>query len=290
MRGAARAPASCGELAQGLLGDSHVMVTCPIDLYSAAIVVLREGTGQICGPADCPKAVQAVALMLHRFSVDGLDADLSIDSRIPRGKGMASSTADILASVAATGAALGRPTDAELEADIALTIEPSDGTMLPGVALFDHVQGRVRRTLGDPPPISILALEFVQGLDTVAFNSMDRTATLRRRSQSFRESLSLIEAGIATADSELVGRGASLNALTYQDVLAKPELPQVFALADAAGALGVNVAHSGTVVGLLFDEDAERVDWAAAQARSRLRGLREVHRQRLIGGGVDVLD
>ncbi|MCY3732835.1 MAG: GHMP kinase, partial [Chloroflexi bacterium] len=87
---------------------------------------MREGTGRICGPRHCPKAVQAVALTLDRFGLDGLDVDLSLDSPIPRGKGMASSTADIVASVAATGAALGRATDAELEADIALMIEPSD--------------------------------------------------------------------------------------------------------------------------------------------------------------------
>ncbi|MCY3558465.1 MAG: GHMP kinase [Chloroflexi bacterium] len=261
------------------------MVTCPIDLYATATVVLSDGTGLVRGPRDCPKAVRAVALTLERFGVDALDAALSLESPIPRGKGMASSTADVVASVAATAAALGRPPDAELEADIALLVEPSDGTMLPGVALFDHVSGRVRRRLGDPPPIDVLVLEFEAELDTVAFNAIDRTAALRSRADSFRESLSLIEAGISTADSELIGRGASLSASTYQDVLAKPELPQVFALAEASGAVGVNIAHSGTVVGMLFNEDAERLEWAAAQARSRLLGLRATHRHRLIGGG-----
>lgn len=289
MRGVARAPASCGELAQGLLGELHVMVTCPIDLYSTATVVLHEGAGQVCGPSDCSKAVRAVALTLERFGVGALDAELHLVSPIPRGKGMASSTADVVASVAATAASLGRASDAELEADIALSVEPSDGTMLPGITLFDHIAGRLRRRLGSPPPIEILVLEFEAGLDTVAFNAIDHTAALRSRSNSFRESLSLIEAGIASADAELIGRGATLSARTYQDVLVKPELPQVVALAEAAGAVGVNVAHSGTVIGLLFDEDAERAEWAASQARSRLRGLREVHRQRLIGGGSEVL-
>ncbi|MYB22307.1 MAG: GHMP kinase [Chloroflexi bacterium] len=264
------------------------MVTCPIDLYATATVVLSDGTGLVRGPRDCPKAVRAVALTLERFGVDALDAALSLESPIPRGKGMASSTADVVASVAATAAALGRPPDAELEADIALLVEPSDGTMLPGIALFDHVSGRVRRCLGEPPPIDVLVLEFEAELDTVAFNAIDRTAALRSRADSFRESLSLIEAGITSADAELIGRGASLSATTYQDVLAKPELPQVFALADAAGATGVNVAHSGTVVGMLFNEDAERLEWAAAQARSRLLGLRATHRHRLIGGGSEV--
>lgn len=290
MRGVARAPASCGELAQGLLGESHAMVTCPIDCYSTATVVLNDGAGQVSGPRDCPKAVRAVALTLERFGLDGLDAALSVDSPIPRGKGMASSTADVVASIAATVAALGRAPDAELQADIALLVEPSDGTMLPGIALFDHVAGRIRRCLGDPPPIEILVLEFETGLDTVAFNVVNRTAALRSRSDSFRESLSLIEEGIATAEAELIGCGASLSATTYQGVLAKPELAQVSALADAAGAVGVNIAHSGTVFGMLFNEDAERVEWAAAQARSQLRGLCGVYHQRLIGGGSEVLD
>lgn len=266
------------------------MVTCPIDLYSTATVLLRKGAGRVGGPSDCPKAARAVTLTLERFGLDGLDASLNIDSPIPRGKGMASSTADVVASVAATAAALGRTPDAELEADIALLVEPSDGTMLPGIALFDHVAGRVRRRLGDPPPIDMLVLEFAPGLDTIAFNAIDRTAALRSRSDSFRESLSLIEAGIASADAELIGRGASLSAMTYQDVLTKPELPQIFALADAAGAVGVNVAHSGTVVGMLFKQDAQRLERAAAQARSQLRDLCKVHHQRLIGGGSEILD
>jgi len=261
------------------------MLTCPIDLYATATVELVEGAGLVSGPSNCPKAVRAVALTLERFGVDGLNAALTLESPIPRGKGMASSTADVVASVAATAAALGRASDAELEADIALSIEPSDGTMLPGIALFDHVAGRVRRSLGSPPPIDILVLEFAARLDTVAFNKVDHTAALRSRSESFGESLSLIEAGIASADAELVGRGATLSASTYQDVLVKQELPQVFALAEASGAVGVNIAHSGTVVGMLFNADAERVEWAAAQARSRLRGLCEVHRHRLISGG-----
>ena len=290
MRGVARAPASCGELAQGMLDDSLVMVTCPIDLYSTATVRLRPGSGRIDGPSDCPKAARAVSLALEVLGRPDLDAALTIDSPIPRRKGMASSTADIVASVAAAAAALGQPADADAQADIALSIEPSDGTMLPGIALFDHVSGRLRRSLGDPPPIEILVLEFEAELDTISFNAIDRTAALRRTSDSFRESLSLIEAGIAAADPELIGRGATQSATTYQEVLAKPELARVRSLADAAGAVGVNVAHSGTVIGMLFRPDAERVEWAAAQACSRLNGLRTVHRQRLISGGVQTLD
>ena len=265
------------------------MVTCPIDLYSTASVTLRAGQGQIDGPAECSKAVHAVALALEHLDRADLDATLTIDSPIPRKKGMASSTADIVASMVATASALGRSIDENTLAELALAVEPSDGIMVPGIALFDHFGGSVRRSLEQPPPLNVLVLEFEPTLDTEAFNATDRRATLRSHGESFRRALALIEAGIATADSDLVGRGATLSAMAYQAVLPKPQLPEVLAIADACGAVGVNVAHSGTVIGLLFAQDGKHLDAVSSHARRRLPDLVAVLRQRLIGGGTATL-
>ncbi len=272
-----------------MLEDSLVMVTCPIDLYSTASVALRAGRGQIHGPTDCSKAVHAVALALEHLDRADLDATLTIDSPIPRKKGMASSTADIVASMVATASALGRSIDEHTLAELALAVEPSDGIMVPGIALFDHLGGSVRRSLGQPPLLHVLVLEFEPTLDTEAFNATDRRATLQSHRESFRRALALIEAGIATADSALVGRGAMLSAMAYQAVLPKPQLPEVLSIAEACGAVGVNVAHSGTVIGLLFAQDGKHLDAVSAHARRRLPGLVAVHRRRLIGGGATTL-
>ena len=110
-----------------------------------------------------------------------------------------------------------------------------------------------------------------------------------RTGESFRRALALIEAGIATADSDLVGRGATLSAMAYQAVLPKPQLPEVLSIAEACGAVGVNVAHSGTVIGLLFAQDGKHLDAVSSHARRRLPDLVAVHRQRLIGGGAATL-
>ena len=158
-----------------------------------------------------------------------------------------------------------------------------------GSPLFDHLGGSVRRSLGQPPPLNVLVLEFEPTLDTAAFNATDRRVTSRSHAESFRRALALIEAGIATADSELVGRGATLDAITYQSVLPKPQLPEVLSIAEACGAVGVNVAHSGTVIGLLFAQDGKHLDAVSSHARRRLPGLVAVHRQRLIGGGAATL-
>lgn len=285
-QGSASAPGTCGELAQGVLDGVPVMVTCPIDLYSTAIVDLQEGTGQVDGPHGSPKTVRAVELTLAFLGRDDLDARLHIRSDVPRSKGMASSTADIVAAVGATAAALNSEISIKDHAELALAVEPSDGVMLPGIALFDHMGGQIARSLGDPPDMRVLVLEFADALDTETFNAVERRAELQQLEASFRDALELITAGLVGDDAELIGRGATLSALSYQAVLPKPQLPEAVTLARDAGALGVNVAHSGTAIGLLFGRDSERIAWSSKAARERLSDLIAVHDRQLIGGGV----
>ena len=199
---------------------------------------------------------------------------------------MASSTADILAAIGATATALHTEISVQQQTDLALAIEPSDGVMLPGVALFDHRHGRVARSLGDPPRMRVLVLEFADALDTVAFNAENRVNDRQLREEHFREALGLITVGLKNRDHELVGRGATQSTLAYQEVLPNPQLPDVLVLGRASGAVGTNVAHSGTVLGLLFPDDIERAMWAAEQAWKRLSGLTAVHNRRLFGGGI----
>ena len=284
--GIASAPGSCGELAQGMLSNRRLMVTCPIDIYATAEVDLRDGDSIVCGPPEAPKAIRAVEKTLKRLGRWDVHAHLRLESSMPRLKGMASSTADIVASIAATAAALETDLPVDEQVDIALSIEPSDGLMLPGIALFDYREGRVARALGEPPDMRVLVLEFSGGVDTEAFNAVDHTPVLRAQSILFAESVNLIAEGLATGDVGRIGRGATMSSVAHQSVLPKPQLPSVLQLAKDAGAAGVNVAHSGTVIGLLFDGDTERIAWACERARSRLKGLTATHAHRLIGGGV----
>jgi L-threonine kinase len=287
-RGAAWSPGTCGELAQGRLDGIDVMVTCPIDLGATATVDVEKGTGRVLAPADAPKARRAVEMTLAALKRPDLDAVLRLETLLPRSKGMASSTADVVAAIAATSAALGTTLSPRRKADLALAIEPSDGLMLPGIALFDHIAGRIARSLGPPPPMRVLVLEFAGEVDTQAFNAQTRIAGARADEVQFREALDLISAGLAGGDPESIGRGATLSSLANQAVLPKSQLPAALELGRAAGAVGVNVAHSGTVIGLLFDADADRNDWAARAARQRLPGIVATHDCRIIGGGIRV--
>lgn len=214
---------------------------------------------------------------------------IHIASELPRAKGMASSTADIAATCVATARALGREGLSPDEiANIALDIEPTDGIMFPGIVLFDHVRGITRRSLGPPPPIDILIIDLGGDVDTIAFNSRDDLAALNCRKEPIvRDALALVEEGIRLGDAAMVGEGATLSALAHQSILPKPELPDLIRLAKKSGAVGVNIAHSGTVVGIIIDR--KRGD--SREVTERLRRGTPASRHilgevQVIGGGV----
>ena len=305
-RASAVAPGTCGELAQGMLGGILCMVTCPIDMYSTATVELSPGPGVvpappaaipefptviptkagIHGPPDSPKACRAALATLDYLDVAGMKGRLWLDSRLPRGKGMASSTADVAAAIVATAAALGWELSPEQIAEIALGVEPSDGVMFPDVAVFDHREGRIARSLGPPPPMRVLILDFGGSVDTLEFNQADRDSVLKRLAPEMAEAVSLIEDGISRGDPLRIGRGATLSAQANQQVLFNPHLEPALELSRELGAVGVNVAHSGTVIGMLFRDDAALVERAAAAARQQLPGLESALPRRIVGGGV----
>jgi L-threonine kinase len=215
-----------------------------------------------------------------------VDAELWLDSRIPRGKGMASSTADVSAAIVATAGALSQEMSPEQIAEIALGIEPSDGVMFPKIVIFDHLQGRTARPLGSPPPMRVAVLDFGGEVDTLEFNNTERENALRCLQTKMTEAASLIERGIREKDYLLVGRGATISSFANQEILFKPHLDAVIEFANEVGAAGVNVAHSGTVIGLLFPDNAVLVERAVAVAPHRLDRLESVMQCRVTGGGV----
>jgi L-threonine kinase len=202
---------------------------------------------------------------------------------------MASSTADIVAAVGATARALGKTLSAEEVARIALSVEPSDGTMFPGVAVFDHREGKVAEVLGSPLPVDILVLDFGGVVDTLEFNGGRHIQRLKEVEPQAKYALDLARQGIQEGDPALIGRAATISAMANQRVLFKPQLEAVMDIAQAVGALGVNVAHSGTVIGVLLDArgSTEKMSHGILERVSRdVSGLEKHYFLHLTGGGV----
>jgi len=252
MRATVRVPGACGELVQGLIGGVLCHITCPVALYATVTVELGDAPGPVRAPADRTKTAQAVKTTFHFLNAQHAAA-VTVTSELPVGKGMASSTADVAAAIAATGLALGVTLAPEQVARLAVQVEPSDGVMFPGIALFDHLGGAVYKPLGKPPPLDVLTLDFGGTVDTLEFNRVDRSALLRELAPTAERAAALVRRGLADGDPALIGEGATMSALAHQRVLFKPQLPAVLEFAHQIGAVGVNVAHSGAVIGVLLD-------------------------------------
>lgn len=291
-----RVPGVCGELVQGMLNDDYYLVTCPIDYFSRVQVDLfSEGSPvagpPVCGPSvvgpeDSPKAVAAVSATLAHLGREKLSARLAISNPIPRGKGMGSSSADVVAAIAATGLALDQELSPEAVGRLALMEEPTDGVMFPGIALFDHRQGRLMEELGPPPPMEIVALDFGGTVDTVEFNREDRRALWQSLRPETDQALELVRQGIKEVDPKKLGRGATISSEANQRVLLKPQLPDVLKFAQSMDAAGVTVGHSGTIIGVLLDAKERRSKSVFRQAKESFPNAEAVLHFRLLGGGV----
>lgn len=289
-------PAACGELVQGAIGSQDFLVSCPIDLYNEVTVNLYPcSRSNFCERKRCreygknwSKAHRAVERALKMWAAEQWTASLEIRSSIPIGKGMASSTADIAAAVAATALALGREPEPEEIARLAVEIEPTDSTIFPALTVFDHRHGRFHASLGTPPPLQVVVVDWGGRIDTEAYNrTFDLADKTRRQGPFVAEALGLIQSGIEEQRGDLIAAGASLSAFLHQSILYKPHLGALAAMAREHGALGVTVAHSGTVAGFLFERIEERA------ARRLYDILASIYPQlsymgtyRLIGGGL----
>ena len=276
-------------------GDSLFLVTCPIDFFSRVRVDLYDGTDageppEVAGCANHPKAADAVRTTLKRLGNEHLSARLSVNNPIPRGKGMGSSTADVAGAIAATGLALGVELAPPVVAEIALSVEPTDGVMFPGIAMFDHLSGTIAESLGPPPPMEIVALDFGGAVDTVEFNKVDRRPLWRSIQGETSQALELVRAGVRQGNPALVGRGSSISALASQHVLPKPRLAEVSEFAAQVGAVGVNVGHSGTIIGILLDARPRRGKSTFRKAREAFPDAEMVHHFRLLGGGIQAVE
>ncbi len=282
-----------------MTGGVDFLVTCPINQFSRATVTLRAGSGSygdggngpaVRGVEHLPKTCRAVAIALGeltaRVGIPGLTADVVVANPIPPGKGMGSSSADIAAALGALGKAAGAEFTPEDIARIALSVEPTDGVMFPGIALFDHRRGSVVESLGPPPAMEVIVIDPGGVVDTLEFNRVDRTAQWRKIADRTAEALELVREGVRRGDAGLVGRGATVSALAGHPPDAGEWARRAASFAEEQKAAGVNIAHSGTVAGILLDAGERRSKPVYRRAQEAFSDAERVDHFRVIGGGV----
>jgi uncharacterized protein involved in propanediol utilization len=89
----------------------------------------------------------------------------------------------------------------------------------------------------------------------------------------FRLLLGALRRAVTDQSAELLGRVATASARINQRHLPVPDFALWESLAERCRAVGLQVAHSGTVAGLLFDRAAPDVGERTAAAHRLLDGL-----------------
>ncbi|MBZ6260432.1 kinase [Streptomyces olivaceus] len=269
-----------GELLQGVLPDGTAfLATLPISLGSRARFRFDPHGPLHVYPAHKTKSLTLARAMLDTHG-DGGGGTLLLDSDLLVGKGLASSSADLVATARGVGTVLGLDTSPAAVEDWLRPVEPTDGVMHPGVVVFEHRAVRLRARLGVLPPVTVVAVDEGGHLDTVTHNRRPHPVPPGLRHEYARLVDDLARA-VRGADLSAVGAVSTRSAVLNQRRLPKRNLDAMTAIADRVGAPGVVCTHSGTMLGLLLDTSADghRERLAAARAAcSELPGTLSVYR------------
>jgi L-threonine kinase len=279
-----RVPGSCGELLQGMKAGNPFLVTCPVGSYTT--VRISDALSGIHGLGR--KSLMALEKTLTSLGKEELPWGLCLESSLPRGKGMASSSADIAATVVAVALAFDYRTYPEEIMRMAASIEPTDGVFYPQVVCINHMNGDWLASYHGLPAFRISIFDTGGAVDTLRYHEQVKEDGENRSA----EALALFEDGWQAQDEALIAEAAVMSALNNQSLLYKEGLEELLAFVRQHGALGINVAHSGTVIGVLWPEkfsDAS-LQLGTQMIRQRFPHLVLLMQTRLQGGGVQVAE
>ncbi|MEM5461944.1 GHMP kinase [Paraburkholderia phytofirmans] len=250
-----------GELLQGVFegdgGSLHRgLVSLPCrHLVSKARFVANGHVGVSVMPQRCEKARRAAELALDRFSPARANGQLTIETNIPIGRGMGSSTADVLSSILAVFDYLQIQPKFEWVMQIAVNAETAcDSTLFsPAVTLFAQREGFVIEAFRNSlPRIDLISIDTVAAED-VNTVELKPAAYNQIEIETFRSLRAGLRNAIEMSDIYLLGRVATASTRINNRFLENPDLDRIEAIGARRGAVGLQASHSGTVLGLMFD-------------------------------------
>jgi uncharacterized protein involved in propanediol utilization len=282
--GVGYAPAHHGEVLQGMFYDEagklrRALVTLPDPgRGTRAVFYPSENHWGIVGTPELTKVRRAAIIALREFSRHPAPAkggQIEITSDVPRGIGMGSSTSDVTATIRAVADYHGVTLSREEVGRLAVLAEcASDSIMIDDrVVLFAHREGVVVETLGHRlPPMVVVGCDTQPGtrVDTLGFQPAEYDD---REIGAFQVLRAGLRRALATEDVALLGRVATASARINQRFLPKPNLDVLLELGERHGACGVQVAHSGTVAGLIFDARLPNVEERARRCAVGVEAL-----------------
>lgn len=280
-------PASCGEFVQGIIDDEEYLCSYAIDMYSK--VYIEEKLVDInLGRYKSRLAIEKVFEKFNLPKKDTKNISLNIDSKIPIGKGMASSTADIGATIKATLSLIDKDLSSEEICKLAAEIEPTDSIFIDKNSIFNPLNGTVIKYLGNISNAKVIILEPNKVLDTMKIRLRKDYNTLKIENREIiKKSFTLLEEGLKNDNLSLVGEACTLSSLANENIEKKEYLNEIIKIAKKCGAYGVNIAHSGTVIGILIDRFMDDKKIINVLCESNINSVyNKIYTLNIINGGI----
>lgn len=249
--GRGTAPGTCGEFAQGILsGGTPFHVTCPINKSATVVASLRDAEAlRVLGLGEHHRKLElAIQHTVELLDLGAVEVTVRHWSDLDIGKGMGSSTADVLAGVRAIAAAVGESLTPEIEGRVAATVESSDGSMFPGIAAVNHKTCELVEAWDWYPEFVIVMLVPNNSVDTasIPFSGQERLA------KDYDDLLGRMNNAIQRRSIAEFAEQSTRSAVMNDEFLLNPYSRNLRSRLDEFGALGLSVGHTGTVCGLLF--------------------------------------
>lgn len=235
-------PASCGELFQCVLGNRECLLSYGISRRS--FLTLEYGV------VGSKTVVQETQMRQVLSGLKGVK--LSHHREVAVGKGYSSSTADLVVSLQAVSVYEENFLTAATLTSLCAQLEPTDSVAFADWTVIDPLSGQVIWQTDWRPELYVYVLEPKDRLDTTTLSRMiDSPCYPAQESAAL---LPLFQEACQNRDQRKLGELATLSARLNNHRLPKPYLEELIQLAQDKGGLGINVAHSGTILGILLDD------------------------------------
>lgn len=247
--------ASFGELVQGRtgLGDDF-LVTMPVDLWSTCELICTKIRGPLIVECDLEKSKSAIHFVLSELGIQsGYHILVRFSRNIPVGKGLSSSTADMLAALRALQEVFGFVYHETSLSQIFHAIEPHDALFYNSCVIYNHRSGELLRDLRYIPAFKLLAVDSGGVLDTVRYN---RTLEFTQsQMQCYDRLLASLTSAFSARDDAAIAACATRSSRLHVERTGNQLVARALEDAEDLGALGVIATHSGTCAAFLFSSD-----------------------------------
>lgn len=247
-----RYPGSIGEIIQGKYNGIDVLLSCPINLYTEIILSDEKRRDN---EWEYIKSYKFIDNILDEWGYINWKIALSINSRIPKGKGFASSTADLSAIYNGLLRLTGRKFNQEELIKHCLKIEPTDSIIFDKATIFDYKEGKVIEKINNYFKFYVVCFIGESVVDTVAYNSKELKPL-----KNIDDLIIELREAFENSDTKKLAKVSTESIIRNQHRLKYDILEEVLEINKLIGGLGIIGAHSGDMLGIIFDNiDDEKI-------------------------------